>query len=662
MQTSVPKAMWFMVTMLCASAAAQTGVRHPQRNVIIFVADGLRYGSVNERDTPALYSVRKRGVDFQNGHSLFPTFTTANASAIATGHALGDTGDYSNTIYVGYKQFASPPFARVNGSVTPFLENDVVLSDLAARFDGNYLGEPTLLTSAREAGYAVASVGKLGPTAIQQVEAVASGPAGIPSTPGAIILDDATGSPAGVPLAADVAAAIKSAGLAPEAPSRSNGYGERSPYNNGYAGNAKTPGTLLSNYVQAQWFTDVTTRVLLPRFSAQPKGFVLLFWSREPDGTQHNHGDSFQTLNPGINGPSVQHALQTADHCLQQILDWLDSHPAIKANTDLFITSDHGFATLSRRELSLTEKSKAPSTQLQYIGRDASAPADDRGTLPTGFLAVDLALGLHTHLFDPLRVNKAGTSTPYMEVALDRNGASQPLSGSGILAEKFSKTDGSDAEAIVAANGGSDLIYVPTASADTVKKIAKVLTQLDYVGGIFVDDQFGAVPGALPLSKIFLVGSSRLPRPAIVVAFKVFYRQPGNLQTAVQISDTSLEEGQGMHGGFGRESTFNNMAAMGPDFKRAFVDVYPASNADIVPTLASILGLDMASHGPLKGRVLRETMTGAPSPAPSKRETESSTPADNGFRTVIEYQDFAGHRYNDRACFVASASASAGCP
>src|ERR1700710_686420 len=144
-------------------AAAQ---QHPRRNVIIFVADGLRRGSVNAADMPTFLRVRQTGVDFRNSHSVFPTFTTANASAIATGHGLGDTGDFSNTIYVGYKPFATRSFQSTGISLAPFLENDEVLSDLGRRFEGNYLGEPTLLTSARKAGYQVASVGKLGPTAI----------------------------------------------------------------------------------------------------------------------------------------------------------------------------------------------------------------------------------------------------------------------------------------------------------------------------------------------------------------------------------------------------------------------------------------------------------------------------------------------------------------
>src|ERR1700748_1601438 len=71
------------------------------RNIVIFVADGLRSHSVTPETAPALAAVRAEGVDFANSHSLYPTITTPNAAAIATGHLLGDTGDFGNTIYVG---------------------------------------------------------------------------------------------------------------------------------------------------------------------------------------------------------------------------------------------------------------------------------------------------------------------------------------------------------------------------------------------------------------------------------------------------------------------------------------------------------------------------------------------------------------------------------
>ena len=103
------------------------------RNIVIFVADGLRGGSVNATDAPTMFWVRNHGVNFANSYSLFPTFTTANASAIATGHYLGDTGDYSNTIYIGRPVFLSGNFGRAPGTYAPYIENDPVLGDRLTR-------------------------------------------------------------------------------------------------------------------------------------------------------------------------------------------------------------------------------------------------------------------------------------------------------------------------------------------------------------------------------------------------------------------------------------------------------------------------------------------------------------------------------------------------
>jgi Type I phosphodiesterase / nucleotide pyrophosphatase len=75
---------------------------------------------------PTLSEIQQQGVNFVNGHALFPTFTTSNASAIATGHYLGDTGDFSNTIHVEF------PVKAAGMSQVPFLENnDVLVGHLA---------------------------------------------------------------------------------------------------------------------------------------------------------------------------------------------------------------------------------------------------------------------------------------------------------------------------------------------------------------------------------------------------------------------------------------------------------------------------------------------------------------------------------------------------
>ena len=79
------------LTMLSAGAAsAENATPH---NLILFVPDGLRALKVTPETAPAMAAIRDKGVNFKNPHSLFPTFTMANGSAIATGHYLGDTGD-----------------------------------------------------------------------------------------------------------------------------------------------------------------------------------------------------------------------------------------------------------------------------------------------------------------------------------------------------------------------------------------------------------------------------------------------------------------------------------------------------------------------------------------------------------------------------------------
>ena len=105
------------------------------RNLILFIPDGLRALKITPETAPAMAEVRDKGVNFKNSHSLFPTFTMANCSAMSTGHYLGDTGVFSNTIWTGYTS------APAGDTVVPFIENDGVLGDIDEHFGGNYLNE-----------------------------------------------------------------------------------------------------------------------------------------------------------------------------------------------------------------------------------------------------------------------------------------------------------------------------------------------------------------------------------------------------------------------------------------------------------------------------------------------------------------------------------------
>src|SRR5262249_49657295 len=543
----------------------------------------LRALSVTADSAPAMTAVRDSGVNFKNSHSIFPTFTTANASTMATGHQLGDTGNYSNTFYVGH------PTESAGASVTPTVNSSRVRHELDQFFGGDYLSEETVLKAARVRGFSTAAIGK-GEAASIFDHTEQTGEQ-------TILFDDATGSPSGISLSEEVKAALQAAGLSLTAPPQ----GE-----NAKVGDFKTPGTTVANVEQQTYFVDVATKVVLPIFKARNKPFVLVYWSRDPDGTQHAQGDSLNTLTPGINGPTSRAAIRNADDNFRRLRQALDAL-GLAATTNIVIAADHGFATASK------ESAISPAAKASY-------PGVVPGFLPRGFLAIDIAKALDLPLFDPDNNN----------ARVGENAA--PRAGNGLIGKDADKP-----EVIVAANGGSDLIYIPSKTRQLVSAILKALYEQDYVSGVFVDDALGSYGGALPLSAINLSGRAVTPRPSIVVNFRSFTTgcDEPTLCTAI-VADTRYQQGQGMHGGLNRAQTMNLMAAIGPDFRGGFVDSAPVSNADVGMTMAHLLGLQIPRKGNLVGRVIREAMPQGRMPRASAHIRRSS-PGMNGLQTVLIY-------------------------
>jgi hypothetical protein len=581
---------------LASTAFAQAPAPQPH-NVVLFVADGLRFRMVDDSTAPTMAAIAREGVSLRNGHALFPTFTTANASGMATGHLLGDTGDFSNTIYAGFQ------VPGAGNTVTPFLENDVVLGDVDEHFAGNYLDEATILKLARDKGYSTASVGKIGPVLIFDPTERSGAQT--------VVVDDATGTPKGIPLSADVTQRLQAANLPIAAPGRGA---------NGAAGNMTTPGTLTANVAQQDYFAAVTTKVVLPLFKERNKPFVLVFWSRDPDGSQHNQGDSLNALVPGINGPTSLAAIRNADDDLARIRATLRDLGLLDS-TDIITTADHGFSTIGK------ESQTSATVKMKF----ADAPA---GRLPLGFVALDLAHALNMPLIDP--------DDGYKTIGDGQH----TKSGNGLIGGDANKP-----KVVVAANGGSDLIYLPDGDKDLAKRIVDFLLTQDYVSGLFVDTKLGKFPGTLSLDDIALEGSAITPHPAIAVNFRSFDTVCGEpVRCAVEIADTVLQQGQGMHGSFSRADTWNFMAMQGPDFKSGFVDPAPASNADLGRTIAQLMQLDVHDNGKLVGRVLAETLPNGALPEVSSRVV-TSEPAPNGLVTVLNMQMVGNTRYFDAAGF-----------
>jgi arylsulfatase A-like enzyme len=572
------------------------------RNIVIFVADGLRYTSVTPETAPAMAKVRREGVDFTNSHSTYPTLTTVNAAVIATGHFPGDTGNYGNSMWVNF------PVPCRQGATVTFVEDDCILRDVKVHYPNDYITQTTIIEAARKAGFNTVVIGKKGPAAIQFLPALDSKNESVEGPLG-LFIDDSTGTPAnpdGSPTKSTLLGKALAADIAKAA-----------------AGIAAPPLSGTPNIVQQAWLRQTVTQVVIPRLQESGKPFAVLYWSRDPDTTQHGALDSDGNLVPGINSTSGRAAIANADADLKGILETLKQY-GLDASTDVFVTADHGFSTIA----------KALPTADGRVGRPA---------LAAGFVALDISTWLGQKLFDPDREG----------AEVDAASGEHPVQSNGLIGPSPDAP-----QVIVVGNGGTDFIYVPTGDRALAAKVFAKLVEQPYVGGLFVNDALlNAGPksdfaGALPMSAINMIGSSKMPQPAIVVALRNFLI--GGCQEAepqmcqAEIADTGLHQGQGMHGSFGRGDTRNFMAAIGPDFKKGYADKAPVGNVDIAPTLAHLLGLDLTGAGTLKGRVIEEALAGGKEPK-VENHTLASDNAANGFHTLLNEQQVGTTKYFDAA-------------
>ena len=569
-----------MAGFLTTPAVAIAQSDKPPPNIVLFVADGLRAAAVTPERAPAFAKLRDAGVNFANSHSVFPTVTTTNASAMASGHLIGDTGDFGNVFYTGF------PTEAQNKQLVPFIQDNAVLKELNTHHEGNFIAEKSIMAAAREKGYFTAALGKVGPVGLQDLTQI--------DGKTTIFFDDDTGKKNGIELRPDVVEMLNKNNLALETPGRAQ---------------RDNPGKS-TNSVQQKYYRDIVTKVLLPHAKETGKPFMLVYWSSDPDGTQHSNRDSENQLTPGINGPTSFAAIKVADDDLAAIQATL-KELGMESNTNFIVTADHGFSTISK------ESKTSPAAKLSF----EKVP---QGQLPPGFLSMDLALTFGMKVYEPTPTGPE----------VDFKGGKFPRRSSAIIGNDPAKPD-----IVVGANGGNDLIYFPQANAKTLlPKVVRALLAQDYISGIFVRDDFGRLPGTLPLSRIGLKGGARTITPAIVVNFRSYSTGCGDpLFCSVTVSDTNLQQGQGHHGSFSRADTKNFMAAFGPAFKTGFVDDAPVSNADIAPTLEKILGVTLPPVGKLRGRVIGEALSGG-APVKPWRLDSASAPGGNGQRTVVNMQ------------------------
>ncbi len=274
----------FLTAALASSLGADAP--GPERHVVIVVWDGMRPDLVTPENAPTLCQLAETGVTFRNHHAVYLSATHVNGTAIETGMYPEHSGLIANYDYrpgIEKEKFVSTEQAKV-------IDKGDAISH------GKYLAVPTIAELVRRSG---------GRTAIAAAKTVGFL---LDRQPDARAADHATTLSAGDsrPDAA-LAPIVAEVGLFPGFPMYGNGQ--------------RDTWTTMA-LAQSLWKDGVPSLSIL--------------WLGEPDLTQHETA-------PGA--PPAIAAIKSADQNLATLLAALDQK-GVRANTDVFVVSDHGFSTI----------------------------------------------------------------------------------------------------------------------------------------------------------------------------------------------------------------------------------------------------------------------------------------------------------------------------
>lgn len=278
---------------LCAliGFAARPAKAEPARgqaeHVVLVVWDGMRPDFVTEKNAPTLWKLAREGVTFRRHHSIYPTLTSVNATALATGVFPNRSGPIGNYEYR----------PEIDAGRTIRMDSAEALREGDAQTDGKYLAVPTIAEMVRARGGWTAVAGTKSAPLLFDRKAIKRS------------LDSVT---------------IFEGALLPET-ARDEIEKLLGPY---------PTKTEVPSVAQDNWTTRALTEALwkdgVPEFS--------VLWLGDPDRSEHATAPGSATALAGI---------KSADDNLAIVLRALDEKK-IRDKTDLFVVSDHGFSTIER--------------------------------------------------------------------------------------------------------------------------------------------------------------------------------------------------------------------------------------------------------------------------------------------------------------------------
>ena len=254
---------------------------------VVLVLDGLRPDSINATDMPNLHKLRAEGVTFLNSHSVFPTVTRVNATAIGTGDYPARNGIMGNRIYV-------PEVDAVSAFNNDDAAKLLVMGE-------HIVTAPGLAEILQRAG--------------ERFVAVSSGSAG-----GALLVAPRSPGGIGLSLNAGFGSLPQSGKLKAAIDEVARRFGSAPPKG----------GAMEGHEAPVTWAMRVFDDYVLPELKPR----VALSWMTEPDHSQHAYG-------PG--SPQALAAIRNDDAEIGKLLAKLESL-GLADRTDIFVVSDHGFS------------------------------------------------------------------------------------------------------------------------------------------------------------------------------------------------------------------------------------------------------------------------------------------------------------------------------
>jgi predicted AlkP superfamily pyrophosphatase or phosphodiesterase len=542
-----------LLVFVAAPTRAQDGAevhRGRGRIVVLMVWDGLRPDFVTQRDTPNLFQMAREGVRFDKHHSIFPTLTMVNATALATGAPPGINGLEGNNFYL-------PPSAETPKGQIVSAEGTKAILNLngAAEFKGRLIGLDTIAQEvAREGGY-VAVIGKQGPTSVfdNRVATIVDG-------------KDIAGEAQRDYLFASEDFVSSSQKINIDVPPDSK--------------------TAVADEQRDLYFARLVVEDALPAAKAAAdagRPALVVFWQHNPDLTQHE---------AGLGTMPAMEALNLCDNNLMRVRATIDAL-GVADKTDLIVVSDHGFATIKFRVVL--------SEMLVSAGIKKSHDSTDVVVVPNG--GADLVYLSPTEFATPeskravlQKIVNFAEAQEWCGPIFSRDPATAPdepsRHGRRARAPKpyLGWIDGTFSQRVVG-------LYNEARSPDLVISFREEPDA----------DNKGLTGPGNPAFLIGQIGQVSTPNKSAELVHPVkgvVYADTGTSQT--------FTTGMGMHGAAGEREIHNFCAATGPDFRRGFVDFNPTANTDVTPTITEILGT-LPNIGPggvaPAGRAMAEALT-----------------------------------------------------